>query len=252
MRRQKKTENSLSDSIDEIKKEPGQKWDKSNLILLGTSLILLLLVLFFVFPSFFTGLLPGDKQGNIPELEFINTPPDTEETKPQETPRTTTKENSSTDNSTQTEENVNGAEFSRQRKSRLFFVKVNDMGQVSLKGSIRTVNYNTSPLTRTINALLQGPDTQELNQGLLTLIPVNTQLLAASIEEEIAYLNFNEEFRRNPMGIEAYEAQLKQIVYTATEFPNIEQVQIVIEGKILDYLGPEGVYIGSPLTRNDF
>jgi spore germination protein GerM len=56
----------------------------------------------------------------------------------------------------------------------------------------------------------------------------------------------------NHYGVEGYLAQLKQIVYTATTFPSVQDVQILVEGKQKDYLGGEGVYIGKPLSRNSF
>ncbi len=45
------------------------------------------------------------------------------------------------------------------------------------------------------------------------------------------------------------EAQLKQVVWTATEFGSVRSVQILIGGKIADYLGPEGLRIRDPLSR---
>jgi spore germination protein GerM len=56
----------------------------------------------------------------------------------------------------------------------------------------------------------------------------------------------------NHYGIEGYAGQLKQIVFTATAFPNVQDVQILIEGEKHDYLGGEGVFIGSPLSRSSF
>jgi spore germination protein GerM len=47
-------------------------------------------------------------------------------------------------------------------------------------------------------------------------------------------------------------AELKQVVYTATEFPTVENVQILVEGEISKYLGPEGVAIDKPLSRGSF
>ncbi|MDR0448242.1 MAG: hypothetical protein LBH07_06195 [Treponema sp.] len=39
------------------------------------------------------------------------------------------------------------------------------------------------------------------------------------------------------------------MVLTATEFNNVKDVQILIDGKRVDYLG-EGIWIGSPVGRN--
>ena len=138
------------------------------------------------------------------------------------------------------------------RNARLFYVKVNMEGQIALKSSIRAVEYNGSPLTETINNLLKGPSSDEINKGSLTLIPDGTRLLSARVEGNTAYLNFNEAFRFNSLGREGYTAQLKQIVYTATEFSNVNAVQIMIEGGVKEYLGGEGTFVGEPLTRETF
>jgi germination protein M len=81
---------------------------------------------------------------------------------------------------------------------------------------------------------------------------VGTKLVSATVRGSTAVLNFNEKFMFNSLGIEGYAGQLKQVVYTATEFSNIQDVQFLIEGQKRDYLGGEGVYIGRPLSRNSF
>ena len=43
-----------------------------------------------------------------------------------------------------------------------------------------------------------------------------------------------------------------QIVYTSTEFSTVDSVQFLIDGNKKDYLGSEGQWIGSPLSRASF
>ncbi len=138
------------------------------------------------------------------------------------------------------------------RDIKIYFVKVNSEGLISLKSTIRRVNFRASPLTESIKSLLKGPDSDEMNRDSLSLIPEDSRLLSARVEEGTAWLNFNEAFRFNPLGREGYTAQLKQIVYTATEFPGVKRVQILIEGSIKQYLSGEGFYVGKPLTRDSF
>ena len=138
------------------------------------------------------------------------------------------------------------------RVSKIYFIRVTDDGTIYPQQVERTVTYRDSPMTQTINALLKGPTIEELNLGLLNLIPDKTRLLSAAIKNGVAYLSFSEEFQFNPMGVEGFAAQLQQIVYSATEFSTIQRVQILIEGKKVDYLGGEGVYIGGPLSRDSF
>lgn len=140
----------------------------------------------------------------------------------------------------------------KMRKSKLYFAEVMDSGDISFKSVTRPIYYNDSPLTETMKALLLGLSGAELNMGLISLIPDGCNLISVSVKNNIAFLNFSESFRFNAFGAEGSIAQLKQIVYTATEFKNINAVQIMIEGSVNEYLSSEGVYIGKPLKRTDF
>jgi spore germination protein GerM len=138
------------------------------------------------------------------------------------------------------------------RQARLFFIAVSPDGRIQLKGVIRAIQYEDAPLTSALEVLLKGPSPSEVNQGLISLISPETRLRKVYVKEGTAYLDFSESFRFNSLGREGMVAQLKQVVYSSTEFPTVKKVQILIEGKASDYLGPEGVYIGKPLSREDF
>ena len=86
----------------------------------------------------------------------------------------------------------------------------------------------------------------------MNLIPPGTKLLSAKVSGGVAYLNFNEAFEINTYGVEGYIHQLEQIVFTATAFSTVNSVQFLIEGEKRDYLGSEGQWIGSPLSRSSF
>lgn len=130
----------------------------------------------------------------------------------------------------------------------LYFVMISGDGSVLRKEIERTIPKTITPLTAAINALLAGPNIEELEKGYMTLIPEDTQLLGAAVKDGVANINFSSEFRFNKYGVEGYYGQLAQIVYTATAFSNINSVQFLIEGEKIDYLS-EGVFIGAPLTR---
>ena len=138
------------------------------------------------------------------------------------------------------------------RNAKLYFIDVGESGSITLKPVVRSVRFVDSPLTETLKALLSGMLPSELNRELITLIPDGTEILSVRVDDGVAFISFNDSFRFNSLGREGYEAQLKQIVYTATEFPTVSSVQILIEGERYDYLGGEGVFIGQPLTRNAF
>lgn len=135
---------------------------------------------------------------------------------------------------------------------KLYFVYIGEDGVVSRKVITREVEKNDSPLVTNINLLLKGPDSSEANKGYKTLIPPGTRLLSAYVRDGVAFLNFNEDFEFNRIGVDGYLAQLMQIVYTATEFSTVKSVQFLIDGQKKEYLGSEGVWIGSPLSRTSF
>ncbi len=134
----------------------------------------------------------------------------------------------------------------------LCFVMVDGDGAVSRFELERLVPKTLTPLTTSINMLLQGPTINELEKGYMSMIPEGTRLLSASISNKVATLNFSDNFVVNKYGVEGYITQLMQIVYTATCFSTIDSVQFLIDGQKTEYLGSEGVWIGSPLARSSF
>ena len=138
------------------------------------------------------------------------------------------------------------------RQRRLFFAAVSDAGEIAVTGVMRAVDDTASPLTETLRTLFAGPEPSEVNQGLVTMIPPAVTLHRVYVSERIAYIDVSESFRFNPLGREGLDAQLQQIVFSATEFPGVEMVQILIDGRRVEFLGPEGTYIGKPIGRARF
>ena len=137
------------------------------------------------------------------------------------------------------------------RDRALFFTQVDRSGTILRVRVDRSLPASGAPMTDVLQALLAGPNEEERNRGLISLIPTGTQLISATIRDETAFINFNDDFQFNTYGVEGYAAQLREIVFTVTEFPNIKDVQILIDGRRIDFLG-EGIWIGSPLSREMF
>jgi len=138
------------------------------------------------------------------------------------------------------------------RVATLYFIRVDDDGTISRHDVQRTVSVSDSPMSDALEALMAGPDADEISRGFISLIPSGTRLLSAQVRGSTAYLNFSDAFMYNRYGIEGYAGQLKQIVYTATVYPTVKDVQILIDGQKREYLGGDGVYIGKPLSRASF
>jgi spore germination protein GerM len=137
------------------------------------------------------------------------------------------------------------------RESVLYFIRLSDAGEITLAKTPREIHTADAPLTDTLRALAAGPTEKESKTGCTSLIPAESKLLSVAVRDGIAFVNFDENFRFNAFGREGYNGQVKQLVYTATEFPTIQAVQILINGSKIDYLGSEGIYIGRPVGKKD-
>lgn len=138
------------------------------------------------------------------------------------------------------------------RKAVIYWVRVDADGKLVPKSATRLLPKSDAPMSDALEALFAAPTVAELKQGVRTLIPPDTKLRSAWVKDGIAFINVSEEFQFNQYGIDGALAQLLQVVFTATEFSTVKSVQFLIEGQKKEYLGAEGVWIGSPLSRTSF
>ena len=135
---------------------------------------------------------------------------------------------------------------------KLFFMEIDSDGTVDRHEVTRKMKKSGTPLVDAINALIAGPNSDEAKVGCRSLIPATSRLIGASVKDGVATLNFSGEFEFNQYGVEGTLGQLQQVVYTATAFPTVNSVQILVDGEKKEYLGSEGVWIGTPLNRNNY
>ena len=138
------------------------------------------------------------------------------------------------------------------RKTVIYWVRVDADGKLVPKRATRVLPKSDAPMSDALEALFAAPTVAELKEGVRTLIPPDTKLRSAWVKDGIAFINVSEEFQFNQYGIDGALAQLSQVVFTATEFSTVKSVQFLIEGQKKEYLGAEGVWIGSPLSRTSF
>ena len=99
--------------------------------------------------------------------------------------------------------------------------------------------------------LLAGPTADDESLGLASAIPEGTTLRGVEIAGGIATVDLSEQFTTGG-GSLSMQARLAQVVFTLTQFPTVEEVELLVEGAPLEVLGGEGVTIDGPLTRDDF
>ena len=133
----------------------------------------------------------------------------------------------------------------------IYLVQVDNIGNIHRIRTNRRLPQSASPLNDSLNALLAGPTASEMERGMMTMIPVNSRLQSAVLRGDVAHVSFNEEFQYNVFGAEGLREQIRQVVFTVTEFPSINSVQILIDGARVEFIG-EGVRIGNPLSRDDY
>lgn len=138
------------------------------------------------------------------------------------------------------------------RKATIYWVRIDPDGKLIPMHVHRMLPQSDSPMSDALQVLFAAPSVSELKDGVRTLIPPRTKLRSAWVKDGIAFINVSEEFQFNQYGIDGAVAQLMQVVFTATEFATVKSVQFLIEGQKQDYLGAEGAWIGSPLSRTSF
>ncbi len=115
-----------------------------------------------------------------------------------------------------------------------------------LQAEQRTINKTAGIARQAIHELCQGP----CNQGLGATIPDRTQLLDINIQDGLCTVNFSQELVANHSGGSGSEnTTVYSIVNTLTQFSSIEQVQILVDGAIVESIAGH-LDVSVPLTRD--
>lgn len=96
-------------------------------------------------------------------------------------------------------------------------------------------------------ALLSGPPK---NSGLIRTVWPGTRLLNFSIDKGLATVDLSKEVTGYGGGSTAETSLVNSLLFTLTQFNEINRVQLLIEGEKREYL-PEGTIINKPLRRPD-
>lgn len=101
------------------------------------------------------------------------------------------------------------------------------------------------PVRVALERLIAGAASGE---GLITPIPSETKVRDLYIREGTAYVDLSEEFASKLLSKTQARWAVDTLVQTLTEFPEVERVQLLIDGKVRAKL-TGGVDIGIPLER---
>ncbi len=103
-----------------------------------------------------------------------------------------------------------------------------------------------------IRELLAGPTQAETDAGLTTSLSADVQLLGLDLDEtaHVATVDLSAAFA--PAGQEPEVASLAQVVFTLTQFPQIERVAIAVEGTPLTLRDADHLPLPGPAARTDY
>ena len=140
----------------------------------------------------------------------------------------------------------------KEYKAVLYFVKINEEDGTAKPAPVhRTVKFKDSPITRTIEALMNGPTENEKRKGMTSFIPDDTELISASIQNGHLTLNFDNKFEENYSGIEAIRLELYQVLLTSFDISQVTKLSILIEGNSKRYITGDGIPIKEVYTKQD-
>ena len=102
-----------------------------------------------------------------------------------------------------------------------------------------------------MEALLEGPTTEEEAAGVFDAIPEGTTFLGLEIEDGIASVDLSEEYASGG-GTLSMSMRLAQVVFTLTQFPTVKGVEFKLDGESVEVFGGEGIILDHPVDRSDY
>lgn len=99
-------------------------------------------------------------------------------------------------------------------------------------------------------ALVDGPTDAELNDGLRSLVPPTTEVLATELVGTRVVVDLSADFAS--IGGEAELLAVGQLALTATTFPGAQSLELLLEGTPTAIPLPGGALTSEPVTLREF
>lgn len=119
----------------------------------------------------------------------------------------------------------------------------------SVNGELTPVTrevQSDDPLKTAILLLLKGPLISETRKGIYSEIPPNVDLINVTVDYEKVIVDLTSNFG-NGGGFSSIENRVKQLLATVKNVVKNKDIYLFINGKQVEYLGGDGVYIKQPL-----
>lgn len=136
----------------------------------------------------------------------------------------------------------------RDRDITIYLLKLDEKSERIYLSQVKRKVRSEKILESTIESLIKGPTADEVNRGYITAVPVSVRLRGVNIKGRTAEIDFSGAIEDSAAGDIAIK-RVQQIVYTATQFENVDSIVILIDGKRRKTLGSDGYSISGPLRR---
>lgn len=125
---------------------------------------------------------------------------------------------------------------------KVYYPDENATGLVAVEKSIKDTD---NKYQAAVEALMAGTE----KKGLANVFPKKAKLLQVTVSGKVAKVDFSRELQKNFVGGSTGEEMLVgSVVNTLTEFPEIQKVQILVDGKEVETLSGH-MDLSQPLPR---
>lgn len=125
---------------------------------------------------------------------------------------------------------------------KVYYPDENATGLVAVEKSIKDTD---NKYQAAVEALMAGTD----KKGLANVFPKKAKLLQVTVSGKVAKVDFSRELQKNFVGGSTGEEMLVgSVVNTLTEFPEIQKVQILVDGQKVETLSGH-MDLSQPLPR---
>jgi spore germination protein GerM len=130
----------------------------------------------------------------------------------------------------------------------LWFLRLNEKTEnISLIPVKRNVS-DEGKIENTLKALIDGPSADENARGCLTAVPANLKVRSIKVKDSVAEIDFSAAIGEAATG-NILINRIDQIIYTATQFKEVNGIVISVNGKKQNVIGSDGLSIQGVLSR---
>jgi len=131
---------------------------------------------------------------------------------------------------------------------KVYFLRLNEKTEQLYLSPVTRKVADANLLAMSLDSLIAGPSRSEKSSGYLNAVPGNLRVRSVVIQGKTAVIDFSGAIEEDAPG-QIIIKRLQQIIYTATEFDNVDNVIIKINGRHKSSIGADGLSISGPLSR---